>query len=493
MKVVLISMPDAVPIIVHEAALHIPNLGIASVAGNIDPVHEVYLIDLIRKRGLIRTYLTRTLTQIRPGLVGLSAMTWQFDTCVKIARLVRTLLPEAKIVLGGYHATLMYREVAASPEGQWFDFIIRGEGEDACRRLVNALDGQDRLEDIGSLSHKIGPEFVHNPRAAPLDLERLRPPIRDRRRLTRGYHVMYNKIESLETSRGCTRACNYCSIRHMYGRHFRTYPISRVIADLDDIYYRKKTRWAFIADDNLVLDPERVLALCDAIIARGYPNLNLITQADCLSMARHPEMVRKMASAGFRSVFLGIENALPANLVKAHKGDIIPATRKAVANCHRFGIMIIGGLIVGFPDDDETAIIRNYEFFKSLAVDTAYCQILTPYPKTGLRKDLLASGLVTNPTDFKWYSGLWANIKTHHLTDEQLQYLFWYHKQKILGWWQPSSLAKRDGRVWTGIWQHLLKPVLKYSVDRKLHKYGWKGRYRREMQRMARMNLFEDL
>jgi radical SAM superfamily enzyme YgiQ (UPF0313 family) len=493
MKVVLISMPDAVPIIVHEAALHIPNLGIASVAGNIDPVHEVYLIDLIRKRGRIRTYLTRTLTKIRPGLVGLSAMTWQFETCVKIARLIRAVLPETKIVLGGYHATLMYREVAASPDGQWFDFIIRGEGEEACRRLANALDGQDRLEDIGSLSHKIGPEFVHNPRAAPLDLERLRPPIRDRRRLTSGYHVMNNKIESLETSRGCTRACNYCSIRHMYGRRFRTYPISRVIADLDDIYYRKKTRWAFIADDNLVLNPERVLALCDAIIARGYPNLNLITQADCLSMAGHPEMVRKMASAGFRSVFLGIENASPANLVMAHKGDITPAAQKAVANCHRFGIMIIGGLIVGFPDDDETAIIRNYEFFKSLAVDAAYCQVLTPYPKTGLRKDLLASGLVTNPTDFKWYSGLWANIKTHHLTDAQLQYLFWYHKQKILGWWQPSSLAKRDGWLWTGIWQHLLKPALKYNVDRKLKKYGWKGRYRREMHRMARMNRFEDL
>ena len=47
MKVILISMPDVVPIIIHETAVHMPNHGIACVGGNIDDDHEVYLIDLI--------------------------------------------------------------------------------------------------------------------------------------------------------------------------------------------------------------------------------------------------------------------------------------------------------------------------------------------------------------------------------------------------------------------------------------------------------------
>ena len=149
MKVVLISMPDVAPIIVHEAALHMPNLGIACVGGNIDPQHEVCIIDLIRKRRQTRAYLTRTLMKIRPSLVGLSAMTWQFDTCVKIARLVRTLLPETKIVLGGYHATLMAEEIAASPYGQIFDYIIRGEGEEACpHRQAETLPEETRGKEV---------------------------------------------------------------------------------------------------------------------------------------------------------------------------------------------------------------------------------------------------------------------------------------------------------------------------------------------------------
>ena len=225
MKVLLISMPDIVPIIIHEAAVHMPNLGIASIAGNIDKHHDVYTIDLIRKRNQVRKYLTRTLKKIKPKLVGLSAMTWQYDTCIKIMGLIRALLPDVKIAIGGYHATLMYEEISALPESELIDFMVRGEGEETCRRLVNALSGEDRVEDIPSLSYKQDGRFIHNPKGEPIELSHLKLPVRDKRRLTWGYHLMYNKIDVMETSRGCTRACNYCSIRHMYGRSFRTFPI----------------------------------------------------------------------------------------------------------------------------------------------------------------------------------------------------------------------------------------------------------------------------
>jgi radical SAM superfamily enzyme YgiQ (UPF0313 family) len=493
MKVVLISMPDVAPLIIHETAVHMPAHGIACVGGNIDPHHDVFIIDLIRRRRSIRKYLTRTLTRIRPGLVGLSAMAWQFETCTKIARLIKHLLPDVKIVIGGYHSTLMSDEIASSEEAKWIDFMIRGEGEEACRRLVNALGGGDRIEEIPSLSYKTSNGWSHNSWQGPLDLSTLKLPVRDKRRLTWGYHILYSKIELLETSRGCTRGCNYCSMRHMYGRSFRTYPIERVIADLNDIYYKRRTRWAFIIDDNMVLNPKRVIELCKAIIARKYRGLNLVVQADCISMAENETMVRKMAEAGFRSVFLGIENASRKNLEAAHKGDIVSSSQKAVAMCHKYGIMVIGGLIFGFPDDDESAIIRNYQFLKQIGADASYCQILTPYPKTGMREDLIAEGLVTNKSDYKRYSGLWANVRTKHLDSERLQFLFWYHRQVTLGWWDPSGRARGQGKGWTAIWNYLFKPFLKKYYARRLRKEGWEGRYRREVKRWEKMNDFQDL
>jgi anaerobic magnesium-protoporphyrin IX monomethyl ester cyclase len=493
MKVILMSMPDVAPLIIHETAVHMPGHGIACVGGNIDEQHEVYIIDLIRKRRQLRKYITKTLLKIRPDLVGLSAMAWQYDTCIKLIKLIRRVLPEVKIAIGGYHATLMNEEIAESSEGEMIDFIIRGEGEVACRRLVNALAGKDRMEEIASLSYKQRNQFVHNPRGETLELSELKLPIRDKRRLTRGYHILYSKIELLETSRGCTRGCNFCSMRHMYGRSFRTYPIDRVLADLDDIYYKRKSRWAFIVDDNMVLNPRRVIALCDAIIARNYKNLKLVVQADCISMAQNEEMVSKMAQAGFKSVFLGIENASKKNLEAAGKGNIVNASRQAVEICHKYGLMVIGGLIFGFPEDDEESIIENYRFMKTIGADGVYAQILTPYPKTGMRQNLIDEGLVTNKYNYKRYSGLWANVKTRHLDSDRLQYLFWYHRQVTLGWWSPSKRARSQGWIWTGIWLYAFKPILKFFIDRALAREGWEGRYQKELKRLSNMNYFKDL
>jgi len=493
MRIVLLSMPDAAPVIMHESAFHMPNLGIASIGANVDPGHEVYLIDLIRKRRSIRRYLTRTLLKYRPEVVGLSSMAWQYATCTKLIKLIRLVLPATKIVIGGYHATLMHEEVAASAEGQLIDFMIRGEGEEAFRRLVNALAGRDRIGEIPSLSYKNGREFVHNPRGPLLDLAKLKRPIRDKRRLTWGYHIMNRKMEVLETSRGCTRTCTYCSMNHMYGRNFRTYPIQRVIADIDEIYYKLKTRWIFITDDNLVLDPERLIRLCDAIIARKYPNLTIVIQADCITMARHEQMVAKMARAGCKTVFLGIENASKKNLQTARKGDIRDATVQAIANCHKYGIMVLGGMIFGFPDDNEADIIANYEFLNTVKADTSYCQILTPYPKTAMRRQLMDDGLVTNPEDFTRYNGMWANVRTRHLSADELQYLFWYHRHNVMGWWEPSERVQNQGRLWTSIWLLAFKPLFKKLFRRQLRKYGWRGLFERDMAHQAQINHFPDL
>lgn len=493
MKIVLVSMPDVVPLLMHEDVAHLPNLGIASLGGQIDEKHQVYIIDLIRKRKRIRKYLTKKLRQIEPDLIGLSSMAWQYDTCAKILRLIRGLLPEVKIVIGGYHPTLMHDEIADSPEVENINFMIRGEGEEAFRRLVNALNGEDKLEEIPSLSYKRNGKFIHNPRGELLDLDRLQLPIRDKRRLTWGYHMMYSKIEAMETSRGCTRSCKFCSMHHMYGRTFRTFPLERVLADMDDIYYRKKTRCIFIVDDNLVLSPKRVIGLCDAIIEKEYKNMVLFAQTDCVSIASNEEMVKKMALAGFRVVFLGIDNASEENLAAAEKGNIIQASKKAIANCHKHGIFVIGGLVFGFPDDDEASIIRNYQFFCDHKVDAAYCQILTPYPKTMIREDLIAQGLITNMTDYRWYNGVWANAKTKHLDSDRLQYLVWYHRQKVLGWWEPSNYVRKNGWLWTTLWAYFFRPIMKIAVYWTLRKYGWEGRYRRVFERYSKMNVYADL
>jgi radical SAM superfamily enzyme YgiQ (UPF0313 family) len=493
MKIVLMSMPDVAPVIMHETAFHMPNLGIASIGANIEEKHDVYLIDLIRKRWRPGRYIKKVLPKIKPQIVGLSSMTWQFGTCLKLVRLIRKVLPNVKIAIGGYHATLMYQEICESNEGDGIDFILRGEGEETFRRLVNALDGKDRLEEIPSLSYKNGNGFVHNPQGELLDLTQIKRPIRDKRRMTWGYHIMNRSVEVLETSRGCTRNCNFCSIRHMYGRSFRPYPMERILADINSIYHENRCRWIFVSDDNFVLSPKRVKELCRRIIARKYRRLHFVVQADCVTMAKNENMVRLMAEAGFKSIFLGIENVSKKNLKTANKGDIVSASREAIRLCHKYDIMVVGGMIFGFPEDGEEEIIDNYRFLISAGADTSYCQILTPYPKTGIRQQLLDADLVTNPYNYSRYNGMWANVRTHQLDADTLQYLVWYHNEKVMGWWEPTERIRKQGKMWTGIWLYFFRPIMKIFIDRSTRKIGMKGRFEQHMAGMRAGNHFPDL
>ena len=79
-------------------------------------------------------------------------MTFQYHTAKKLARLVRAMDKDIKLILGGYHATLAVPEQEAEgddnlfdfsgEDGRLFDFIVRGEGEATFRELVDALDGE---------------------------------------------------------------------------------------------------------------------------------------------------------------------------------------------------------------------------------------------------------------------------------------------------------------------------------------------------------------
>jgi anaerobic magnesium-protoporphyrin IX monomethyl ester cyclase len=149
MKIVLISMPDVIPIIIPEMALHMPNHGIDCIGGNFDEGHEVYLVDMVRKCGGISTYLTRSLKKITPDLIGLSAMTWQYPTSLAVMGLIKSILPHVKIAIGGYRATLMGREMTASSESQEVDFIVRIRGS-GVPQVGKCLGGRDKLGNIPS-------------------------------------------------------------------------------------------------------------------------------------------------------------------------------------------------------------------------------------------------------------------------------------------------------------------------------------------------------
>ena len=133
MRILLLAMPDTADVI--DYFFRVPNLAIVSLAGNLSK-HDVRVVDLVACKPDVGKALKGIVERFKPQLVGMSAMTFQFGTLLKIARLIRAWDTEIRLVAGGYHATLMADEIAATYEPVPLDYIVRGEGEETFGELV---------------------------------------------------------------------------------------------------------------------------------------------------------------------------------------------------------------------------------------------------------------------------------------------------------------------------------------------------------------------
>jgi anaerobic magnesium-protoporphyrin IX monomethyl ester cyclase len=431
MNILLLSMPDSFE---HTApvTMRMPNGALVSLAGNVDPHHKVAIADLVLVQRRVRQTVERLVRDVQPDIVGLSVMTFQRKTARQIVALIRARRPSALIVVGGYDPSLAAEEYEQPEWG--IDVIVRGEGDITFRNLVRAVEAGQELAGVSGLSYRNGDQFVRNPdrRVSTLAGEEVLLPNRAARVLS-GYTFIGRPIDVVETSRGCTYDCSFCSIIEMRGRNFHTWSIERVLADISDARARG-ARAVFIVDDNITLNVARFEALCRAITDAGLNDIDYLVQAMTSAIAARGETLAPlMRTAGFRYVFLGIENILDGDLAflraraknATREGgrQVGNATLQAIDILHRHGMYVVGGLIVGNPDDTQESIETNLSFARRY-VDWPYIQHPTPYPGTPMTKDFRERQLIVNDRVSE-YDGTTAVVRSEHLAADDIEFLRW--------------------------------------------------------------------
>jgi radical SAM superfamily enzyme YgiQ (UPF0313 family) len=423
-------MPDSFE---HTPSLtmRMPNAALASLAGNVDAHHDVAIADLICVQDRVAATVRQLVEARRPDVVGLSIMTFQRKTARGIIRIVRGLAPSAHIVVGGYDPSLAPEEYEDGASG--VDFIVRGEGDLTFRDLLRALEASLPMDGIPGLSWRRDGATIHNAARPVSELgDEIRLPNRAARVLN-DYTFMGRPIDIVETSRGCTYDCSFCSIIEMRGRNFEVWSMERVLADIADAQARG-ARAIFIVDDNITLNVRRFEALCQAIVDAGLNEIDYIVQAMTSSIAAHGETLAPlMRRAGFRYVFLGIENVVDSDLafLKATAKNMARKAGRAVGNAsaraceyiRRNGMLVVGGLIVGNPDDTIESIETNFAFAREY-VDWPYIQHPTPYPGTPMTRDFREQNLIVNE-NVEEYDGTTAVVRTRHLSADDVEFLRW--------------------------------------------------------------------
>jgi len=377
-----------------------PPLGLAGLAGYLDPEDEVELLDEHVQAPLE--------LDDAPDLLVMSVYITSARRAWEIAETYRAR--GTYVCVGGLHPTSLPDEAALHA-----DTVFIGPGEGAWREF---------LADFRAGRPK--PRYEAD--ASMRTLEGI-PPVR-RDLIERRRYLCPN---SIVVSRGCPHHCDFCYKDAFYegGRSFYTQTVDEALAEID----RLPGKHLYFLDDHLLGNRRFAEGLFEGMRGMG----RLFQGASTVQAILRGDLIERAAAAGMRSVFVGFETLNPENLRQHSKRQNLGRDYdEVIRRCHDLGVMVNGSFVFGFDDDTPDVFDRTVEWGVSRSLETATFHIMTPYPGTALHRRLA--------NDRRLVSDEWDLYDTRHvvftpkrMTPEQLE----------TGYWR----AYRDFYRWSAIWQ----------------------------------------
>ena len=409
-------------------ALALIPIGLEYIAASIeDIVEEVNILDMMQEKRHSLQYLLKSFS---PDLVGISMSATEHRSGLNTALIAKKM--GIVTVLGGYHPTAIPDELLTYEQ---VDIVVRGEGELTMRELVQTGSPVGVL----GISYKEKDEVIHNPdRPLINNLDSLPFPARQLRRHVYTSPVIRDGvIDEIHTSRGCWGRCTFCCEPCMSRSRQRFRSPENVIEEIKQIYnviHKRKRMRILIGDPNFMGNPKIVSRLCDLLNELQYDIVfNTMVRAD--SMARHPEIVKKMCENNISHFCMGIESPNLKDLNSTKKGINLQIQKKAVQLIRDCGGVAAGTFVIGLPDQTEEEIKHFPTFAKEIGLMSATFGIATPFPGTEFYKSLESQGLIFE-RDWTKYDENNSVFTLQHMTKRQIEELRTYCLGKF---WTPET------------------------------------------------------
>ena len=313
--------------------------------------------------------------------VGISIMiAAQFNLAYKIAKEIKYVYPNTKIIVGGTHVTQFKNDIIKNcPE---IDFVVAGEGE---QQLLNIVKNENK--DVNFIED----ENLPIPAYHKLNFN-------DYKRDTSNWNNPYNADLSIRapiiTSRGCPNQCNFCSlIKHM-GNKYRPMTINKVVDMLEYLNRDFGAIYFAIYDANFMVQTKRVIDIANEIVKRNLKiYLDLPTGLPINDKTK--DIVDALSQAGLIRTTLSIEsgNEYVRNTImkkKSKQTDIFSAI-EAIRKYPQ--IYLLTDFVIGMPEETIESLQETYNLLVDLDTDDITISIATPYPNTKLYEQCIKDSL----------------------------------------------------------------------------------------------------
>lgn len=378
----------------------LPPLGLMYVAGALEKAgNQVQMLDNYLMQQSIDE-VQKLVLQLQPEIVGITCGSATYKKCVETSQAIKHVLPSCKIVVGGWHASYMPDSLLETPE---IDYVVMGEGEKAIAELAGFIlkgdwAGAAGVAGVASRGKngniKNEPNFLSNMDEIPFPARHLLPLEKYDRTIE---FLKAKPADVMSISRGCTFNCGFCETKKLWGNICRQFSPKRVMDEVNDLVTKYGTKGIYFINDNFTLRKKETIEFCDLM---KQSKLDLEWVCDTRVNLVNPELLERMASAGCKTIWFGVESGSPRILEKINRQITLEQTEDAFKMCRKAGIQVACSFMLGLPGETKEDLMASYRFAEKLDADWCQFNIFIAYPDSPLYREMLETGKYTQLDDF---------------------------------------------------------------------------------------------
>lgn len=333
-----------------------------------------YRVELIDLRALRDWQHFREVVRAQESRVwALTSWSLHYPDAVRCIQIIKEEKDDAIVILGGVHATLNTRQVAANA---LVDHIITKEAEISFVNLLRQLEEREAPKRIIQ--------------GEPPNLDAI--PWVDRDLFDIAGELNTPMVSALPTpfvttnaGRGCPFSCNFCqpAERTVFGNKVKMRSPQNVVDEL--LYLRDRFRFnSWMAHDDLFfLSSKWMMEFCDRYAAAGLTQ-PFICQMRADLICKFEHVVKRMAEVGLAWAMIGFESGNQRILDMFEKGTTVEQNLKSAEICRKYGVKVWANIMFGGPTETKEEVLDTVRMAWKIKPDHFSPSFFTPTPGSGM-------------------------------------------------------------------------------------------------------------
>lgn len=312
-------------------------------------------------------------------VIGFSCYIWNIEETIKVIDVLKKVMPEVKIVLGGPEVS--YDTEYWMNRLQNVDFIVMGEGEETFHQLLQEIEGAGKFHFVYGLAYRKGEEVILMPGRPKANLNELPSP----HRFPEDIPELGKRIVYFETSRGCPFSCQFCLSSIEVG--VRYFDIEQTKSDLLYLIDNGAKLIKFV-DRTFNIKRDYALEMFKFLIEN---HRGCVFQFEITADIMRPEVLDYLAEHAPPGIFrfeIGVQSTNdPTNELVKRRQNFTKLTRTVTKVKESGKIDQHLDLIAGLPQEDYNTFRKTFNDVFALGPEELQLGFLKMLRGTGLRLD----------------------------------------------------------------------------------------------------------